>query len=235
MHSALRSQVEMPLSRLILRHGLWAPLLALVATLIFGAIGGRMLWQERQLDLVGVDTTGQVVAREIVRRTTRDNRDTVDDPTLTIRYSDAQGRSFSRRMVVSPPFYEAHTIGTELTLRYLPSDPTVMRLMRGPMSSTAVIFVGLAGVMAVGFVLALVRWGPEAASARRAAAGPPSRARVERVVWVSVADGARPKGRILWDGGASRPRLRSDLPAPGTLIEVRTDPRRGRQWWEVDL
>lgn len=231
----MTDRLHLPVSRLIARHHLWAPLVAVLAALAFRAVAGWALWVDRALDTRGAEVTGVVAQREIVARRSRDGGETIHEPVIHYRFTPPGGAERRDRAVVSTGFHDRHQIGDPLVVRYLPGNPGLNRIEATGRSARAVIFLSLAGVMLVLAGVAAAKWVPLAASARRAAMAPGRTVAVTGHARVDVADGAAPRGRALFEGGATGPMPRQALPPVGAPLRVRTDPRTGRVWWEGDL
>ncbi|MFN3642893.1 MAG: DUF3592 domain-containing protein [Gemmobacter sp.] len=229
--------------RLVWRHGLWGPVIALPLAACLGWSGGNQIVTALAVRNA-VETQGTVLRLDRGSHAARLSAPRIGTRTwsVTYRFEGPEGATVTGRAAIPPALHGTLAVGGPIRLRHAPAAPGrhdpvgSLTLRHGIALSALSVILGLGG-------LALLwLFGPQAASMWRAARSGPARgATVTDLVprYPALAD--HPDRRVVWRGPATGAEGRSlrwrrrDLPEPGETIRVRIDPRSGRTWWEADL
>jgi len=131
---------------------LWLPLLFLVTLGVLYGVGGiREARIQRRLRREGIETKAVVVGHWVMRNAYY----------VTYRY-DYQGQSYKRQEQVGSSKYQIWPRGTKISVRYLPKDPSVIRIAGEENHYLFFSFFFLAGaVLLVSMVIVLgLPWHP---------------------------------------------------------------------------
>ena len=226
--------------RLFLKMGGWVPLIFAVVLVIITVIGQLSLNTAKRFDAEGRETVARVVEKY-----TTESRDSDGDRTvtywLTLDYETTSGKVITRTRTATSSEYRRAREGSEITLRFLESDPTVTELTEGSYAQgawVAQIIALVIGVMWLGALWITGRWAVEAARARRY--GACEDAEVTGVERTSIRVNNRPRYRLSWKDGQGRPgksllRKRADVEQYGRGDRIRIYQGLKRPWWAGDI
>lgn len=224
---------------LLRRHYLWAPLIALVVALIFGAVAYYQAQNARLLDVYGADAVATVIDRQIHNRRTTEGRQQRSYE-LQVEFS-ADGRTIRDRKGVSASRYHDSPVGSEIMLRYVVHDPAINEIEPGDTRFLSLLLGGVAGGFAlVSAGIGWLVWRRMASLLRAARHGEVREAQVTAHVPSNTTINRQRLEHALWvdaagqEGRSTRMRTQK-LPAVNSVIAIYIDPRNGRGWWEQDL
>lgn len=227
---------------LLSRQRAWYVAIPFALALAALAIAGEAFLQKRAFDAQAVETTGQVIDKSRTR--TRDGDSTRTTRRVRYAFEDQTGERHEARHDVSGGFYNSVDRGDDVTVRYLPDDPSVSEV-EGRLGTFIMVWSGLAMVpLLVGLVWGRRIWHRTAAMLRAARQGEQRGALVIDHVGSRMKIGDQPASwHVLWsDDTGMQGKSLGDVwfavsrQAPkGSTITLRIDPKTQQGFWERDL
>lgn len=227
---------------LLSRQRAWYVAIPFALALAALAIAGEAFLQKRAFDARAVETTGQVIDKSTTRPRSGDNTRT--NRRVRYAFEDQIGERHEARHDVSARFLNGVDRGDDVTVRYLPDDPSVSEV-EGRLGTFIMVWSGLAMVpLLIGLV-----WGRRirqrsTAMLRAAREGEQRDALVIDHVGSRMKIGDQPASwHVLWsDETGVMGKSLGDVwlavsrQAPrGSTISLRIDPRSQQGFWERDL
>jgi hypothetical protein len=217
-----------------LRQNGWAFAVLIIAGLALGAIKISASQTASQFAANGVQAVGQVT-----NMTERKNGNHARTYRLSYTFPTAADQFYNGIQSVSEEFYDAQTVGADIAVTYMPTDPTVSVVE--PEKLTKGFWVTIAA--ALGLIIAGIWGGLFTVSRARASIQLRDTGTVTTTTVIShIIEGKKKlKGHMQWRDdagkeGRSTTISLADLPPIGATITVFTDPaRRQNAVWEGDI